>query len=678
VGAGDRVRLRGRLRRPSPALSPGTFDAEGLARARAIHATLTIVDDGDVAVVARDRAPWLVELRHRLRERLLAHVEPRLAGLLLALLIGDTSLFDEEQDTAYRHVGAGHLLAVSGLQVTLLAVLLRRLAAGLVVTSARGRGWRGQQSAAVLALVGVWLFVGVCGLPPSAVRAAVMATAVIIGGVVGRRVLLVDAVAAAGLLTVLVSPTSVYDAGFLLSYAAVLALAATSVDAGAPTPTTTMTTTTSGTLRAQLVTALGALRPAVVASLTAGFATLPLSAWLFGQVAPAGLVANIVLVPVASVLQLPALLGGVVGAVLDVGVITWCGAQAALLLEALVFGLAERLPGVSAIEPPSAWGAGLSTLAALGVGSLVMTRRSGAAAVLVLAVVVGWWAAGFERRALRVTFLPVGQGDGVVVELPDGGAMVIDAGGKVPFDPSLSEEGRALALMEPGRRVVVPFLQRRGIRRVDVMVVSHPHPDHAGGLRAVAMAMPVGALWLAANVEHPGRLLQPLISAVGVERVRSTPGLLGRHEIGGAVVEVLAPAPDEGTPTYPELHANDNSLVLRICFEGACVLLPGDLEALGEELLLESVSPDVLRADVVKAGHHGSRTSSTPAFVAATGARHLVLCTGRHNTFGFPNREVVERWRAAGATTWDTAINGEVRFELRGGRVFVRPHRRDD
>jgi competence protein ComEC len=164
---------------------------------------------------------------------------------------------------------------------------------------------------------------------------------------------------------------------------------------------------------------------------------------------------------------------------------------------------------------------------------------------------------------------------------------------------------------------------------------------------------------------------------VGRERIRSTPQLLGRHEMGGATVEVLAPAPVEGTPTYPELHANDNSLVMRVCFEGACALLPGDLETLGEDLLLESVGAERLRADVVKAGHHGSRTSSGDPFIAATGARHVVFCTGRHNTVGFPSPEVRTRWRTAGATTWDTAVHGETRFTLRGGDVSVRAHRHD-
>lgn len=666
VHAGDRVRLRGRLQRAAPALSPATYDSALAARARDLHASVSVRDVDDIVVRARGQASLLVRVRQALRTRLLEQVPPRFAGLLLALLIGDVSLFEDEQNTAYRHVGAGHLLAVSGLQVTLLAVVLARVVGAVFLLLPGGRRRRSQVLAACVSVAGVWAFVGICGMPPSAVRAAVMATAVVVGTLRGRRVLLVDAIAAAGLLTVLVSPASVDDAGFLLSYAAVLALAATSVE-GADVDDSTP-------LRATWAKA----RPALIASLTAGFATLPLSSWLFGQMAPAGLVANIVLVPVASMLQLPALLCGVVGAVFDAPVITWIGGEAALLLEALVFGFADILPGVRAIEPPGLVVAAAQMAAALLAGALFMAGRTRTGFATVATIVVVTVVSAWERPLLRVTFLPVGQGDGAVLEFPDGTVFVVDAGGRVPFDPRATDEGRAEALAEPGKRVVVPYLQRRGIEHVDVVVMSHPHPDHAGGLRAVVSSMSVGELWLAGDASRPGKLTAPLIAAVGIDKVKSTPALLGTHRYGDVIVEVLAPAPSEGTPTYPELHANDNSLVMRVCWKATCVLLPGDLEEQGEELLLSSSSASKVKAQVVKAGHHGSRTSSSPAFVAATGAAHVVLCTGRHNTFHFPNPVVVERWRQAGASVWDTARHGQVRFELDGEAVRVLPYRDGD
>ncbi len=657
VAAGDRIRVRGVLHAPAPALSPGTFDGEAWALARGIQGHTSVEDPKDVVVVAHDAAPFFVAARLRLRERLLEQLPPRSAGLLLALLIGDTSLFEEEQRAAYRHVGAGHLLAVSGLQVTLLAVLLQRLCSLGILLTPWGRRGRGFVVGAVVAVIAVWGFVCLCGLPPSAVRAGVMATLVVVGQSLGRRVTLLDVLSAAGLLTVLASPESILDAGFLLSYAAVLGLASSS---------------SSTPFCLESVPSLWQrLRPALVASLVAGLATLPLSAWLFGQVAPAGLVANVVLVPVAGALQLPALLGGALGAVFDLPWLSNIGAQAALLLEALVYGLASVLPGVRTIDAPSALTAAVLTTTSLSTAALLIAGRgkAGAAGVVVIGAVL--WLSIREPTGMRVTFLPVGQGDSAVIELPDGSVFVIDGGGRVPFDPDLDEADRAAVLAESGTRVVVPFLQRRGIDRVDVMVLSHPHPDHAGGLRAVVDAVAVDRLWWAGDTA--GALVAPLLAKV--PEVKSTPALLGRSQFGDVTVDVLAPSPQEGTPTYSELGANDNSLVLRFCLHGGCVLFPGDIERFGEELLLSSTAPEHLRAAVVKAPHHGSKTSSSAALIAATQARDVVLCTGRFNTFGFPDADVVSRWQAAGARTWDTAENGEVTFWIDGDDVSVRPFR---
>jgi competence protein ComEC len=661
VRPGDRVRLRGHLRPPAPALSPGTFDASAAALVDGVHARMGVVDKDDVVVLAHGRGPWWVAAKQSLSSRLQQQLTPRLAGLLLALLVGDTSLFVPEQSAAYRHVGAGHLLAVSGLQVTLLAGLLVRMVTSLLLLTPPGRRGRGAGLAAVVALFGVWGFVFLCGAPPSAVRAAVMATAVTGTGALGRRVLLVDALGAAGLLTVVASPAAVLDAGFLLSYAAVLGLVAASAGDGDGD------SDDGGRL-------WPAVRDGVIASVVAGLVTLPLSAWLFAQVAPAGLVANIVLVPVASALQLPALLGGALGAVLDLPLLSFVGGQSALLLESLVFGLADLLPGTRAIDAPPAWLAATLTLSAAAASALLLSRRRLAAVVVVVVAGVAVVVGTREPPGVRVTFLPVGQGDGAVVELPDGRVIVVDGGGRVPMEPGLDEAARAEVLAEPGTRVVVPYLQRRGIERVDVVVLSHPHPDHAGGLRAVVDAFPVGELWWAGDVDRAGPLVRPLIERVGVDHVRSTPALLGTHRFGDVTVDVLGPAPDEKTATFPELHANDNSLVLRFCLGTSCALLPGDVERFGEEQLLAGDAAR-LRAAVVKAPHHGSTTSSTAAFVAATGAHDVVLCTGRDNHFGFPAPSIVARWREAGARTWDTARDGEVTVILDGTNARVRGFR---
>lgn len=648
---GDRVRVLGVARPLLPALAPGSFDDAALGLARGIDARLHLRAAHELAVMERGAA-WapLARLRLSLRERLVQQLTPREAGLVLALLVGDTSLIDDEQRALYRAAGAGHLLAVSGLQVTLLAVLLRWLARTTLLLTPWGRRGRGQALAAALALAGVWAFVALCGAPPSAVRAGGMGSAVLLAGLLGRRASLLDALGVAGLVSVLLSPASVIDPSFLLSYAAVIGLVAASAppaglpsDDGAPA--------LWPKLRGAALTAVGA-----------GAVTVPVSAFLFGQLAPAGLLANVVLVPAASMLQVPALVGGALGAALELPGLSWLGAQAALLLEALTAGLAGLLPGMRLIEAPSGAAALLLFgLAVVAVAAAVRRRAllaTMAAAAAMLLVALG----GEDASRLRLTVLPVGQGDCTVAELPDGSVFLIDGGA----DDSATSGAAA--------QVLLPFLERRGIRRIDVMVLSHPHPDHALGLVAVAGRLPVGELWLTEAEGEEGSLGERVRQAVGpATRVRTTPTLLGTHRFGIATVEVLAPAPAERTATYPELSVNDNSLVLRLCLQGQCALWPGDIEALGEEQLLAS-GVDV-RAAVVKAPHHGSPTSSVPAFVERAGAAHVVFCTGPGNQFGFPAAAVIERWRAAGARMWDTAVHGQIGISLGADGVRVRSFR---
>jgi competence protein ComEC len=647
VEPGDRVRARGLVRALLPAFSPGEFDARALGLARGVDGSLSVNAATDLAIVERGAARALFpRMRLALRSRMLELLNPHMAGLELALLVGDTSLFEPEQRELYRRVGAGHLLAVSGLQVSLIALLLRRGALAVLLATSLGRRGRLRAAPSLFALSGVIAFVLLCGAPPSAVRAAAMAGALLLADLFGRRARALDALGIAGVATVLLSPASVLDPSFLLSYAAVLGLAAST----APAPMT------DDEERGRLK---GVLTAIVTASVGAGLVTLPISAHLFGEVALAGLIANIVLVPAATILQVPALALGLLGALLDLSFVAWLGAQAALLLEALAAGLGDLLPGVRSVTAPS----GALTLGwlacALAFSAALARRARGLGAASLAAAVMLFGLARIEPGGVRITVLPVGQGDGAVFEMPDGRVLLVDAGGA--WDER----------HDPGADVVLPFLRRRGIEQIDVMILSHPHPDHALGLISVARALPVHEIWH--NGAPPdGALLRRLLAAVPNARVRTTPALLGKHTFGGATVEVTAPAPAEGTALYPELGANDNSLVLRICQSDDCALWPGDLETLGEGLLLDSGAP--VRAAVVKAAHHGSKTSSTPALVQASGASHVIFCTGPGNTFLFPHEEVLTRWRAAGARAWDTAVHGELTIHLTGAGVKVKAY----
>jgi competence protein ComEC len=263
-----------------------------------------------------------------------------------------------------------------------------------------------------------------------------------------------------------------------------------------------------------------------------------------------------------------------------------------------------------------------------------------------------------------VTFLDVGQGDSALIQTPGGRAILVDAGGRY-------EDGTA-APSDIGERVVVPALRRAGVRRLDVVVLTHPHEDHAGGLPAVFRALPVG-LWLDSGQAHaaPGytealRLARtkriPFHVTTAGERVEVEPGV---------ALEVLAPTPPLFSGTRDDL--NNNSIVFRLVYGRARFLFCGDAAWEAEERLLRSGAD--LRADVLKAGHHGSATSSGAPFLAAVAPRFAVISCGRHNRYGHPADATVARLQAAGAAVYRTDEDGGIVMTTRGDDIRVQTSR---
>jgi competence protein ComEC len=271
-----------------------------------------------------------------------------------------------------------------------------------------------------------------------------------------------------------------------------------------------------------------------------------------------------------------------------------------------------------------------------------------------------------NARHLTVTFLDVGQGDAAVVEAPGGAVMLVDGGGV--------RDGA----FDPGARIVEPFLRARGIGRVDIVALSHPHPDHMSGLFRIIERFPVGALWTSGDDGHNpeyGRLL----SLARKHRVPAPQ--VAATTLGGASIEPLGPFwgshAGERIGAPAGLTVNDASLVLRVGFAGRGVLFAGDLEADGEgELVGRRDAGQAVAADVLKVPHHGSRTSSSPELVDAVAPALAVMSLGWRNQFRFPAPEVVARYESRGARVMRTDRDGAITVTIRpDGGVAVRCER---
>ncbi|MBI5497320.1 MAG: ComEC/Rec2 family competence protein [Deltaproteobacteria bacterium] len=662
---GSVLLVRSMMHRPRVARFPGDLDARALLGSRGVDLQGTATSVDDLAVVA-DRAGFtgtddlLARARNATRAAVRTAMPEDAAALVEAFVLGDSPGMDPEVRRPFDEAGAAHLLAVSGLQATLLAAMLFALLRALWgrIPWLLARADPGP-AAALLCLPAIYAYALFAGGAASVVRSAWMAAAVMVGQALRRKAATAQVLGVAAIVMLAVEPRVVANAGFLLSFLSVLALVLLTPGVLALLQGTDADRTS---WRPWLLAAL--------ASSTAAYlATLPLVAHLFGRVATWGALTNVVLVPAGAVALPAVVVGTLAGVALQWDFLLACCGAVSLALHDLC-RVAALLPWpVVEVTPP---GAGMTALA-LG-GALLLAVGSWRAAVAgalgLLVGVAGLVPAQSPRNELVVMMAPVGQGDGAILRFPDGAVAVIDGGGSF------------ISAVDPGRTVLAPLLDQLGVQQLDLMVLSHPHPDHLNGLVTLAERFrPREFWWTGQQSRHPRfRDLERALDAAGTRRVVFERPAAGprvvQRTVGGVRVCVLHPFPERDAPDaphhFPELSDNDNSLVLRFEHAGRAVLFPGDIEKETEAAL--AADPDVaplLRADVLKIPHHGSNTSSTDAFLRAVGARHALIGVGAGNTWGFPSGEVLGRMAAHGVDVWRTDLDGLVTVHLGADGVAV-------
>ena len=636
LATGDRARLIGRLEAPEGADASYLFDAARWMARRGLVGRVVVGRQGGYGVIRRgggagaalDRFRWSRE------RRVLTEVGGDEAGFLLALVTGSRGTLTSAARRPVDDAGLSHLLAISGLHL---------LTVGGVVLL--GFGWLEKRRprlcarptvkvlGRLLPILLVAAYGTLAGWPVSALRAVIMFVAWSAASWVGRRSSLHTGLGLAVAGNLLVDSThAVFDPGLHLSIGAVvgLVMATEGVDFG----------------KGARGFALGSL--AVSAGSTAACA--PFTLLNFGRLPAVGLVLNLAAVPLVQFFVLPVGLVGFVFADTEVGIV---GCRAA----AWALGALRQ---VASVTPLSGVDLGVASvgvlLASLGVAAWASVRRPrwGLAVVLAGSVLSGL----VPQPAVEARFLPVGQGDAILIRDELGHAVLIDAGGSATGD------------FDPGARVVRPALLSLGVRRLDVLVASHSDLDHIGGMVEVIRTFKPRELWWSAP-QGDGRLVRRVLETAAATGtvVREAPE---RAEFGSVVLRRI----DRPAPAHllRQVDTNERSLVLVATVGEASVLLAGDVEHVGEWRMLPEVTP----VTVLKAAHHGSRTSSTPSFLARACPSTVVIQSGRGNRFGHPHPDVVARLVGRGAEVLDTSACGEIVIGVQEGSAFVATHRRCD
>lgn len=632
--AGERWAFTVRLWRPHGFANPAGFDYEAWLLERGVRAA------GSVRTAAHlldDRPAGPMQHVHRvrgeLRARMLAALpEGEQRGLLVALAVGDQQDIEPAQWDVFRRTGVAHLVSISGLHVALVATFCGGLA---------GLAWRRlpalvlrvpvQKAAALAGLAGASAYALLAGMGIPVLRAWLMLLVVASALLSGRAVAPSRVLAVALVVVLAVDPWAVLAVGFWLSFGAVaVILAVVGGRVAAPAGW-------RGALRIQL-----AISFALVPLLLAQFQSLPLLSPL----------ANLIAIPVVSFVVTPLVL---VALPWPSAPLLWPANQAAEAMMAVLSWLAALEFAVLERALPPPW---LLACALAAVALLLLPRATPGrlAAPVLLAGLLAWQPGRPPPGGFRAWVLDVGQGLAVHVQT-HAHDLLYDAG------PPYGDAADA------GSRVILPWLRAAGVRALDRLVLSHPDADHVGGAATVLGALAVGQVLAGGADSAAGRARWPSRLAAGavVQDCAGVPpwsrdGV--RFEILHPQPAAAASAPRAGAGGRRGNDSNDASCVLRVSAAAGALLLTGDIGAAVEATLAARLDGEGLRSTVVVSPHHGSRSSSSAAFVDATLPEHVVHSAGHRNAFGHPHGEVWARWAEAGARNWRTDAQGAIVLEF--------------
>jgi competence protein ComEC len=640
---GERWRLAVRLKRSLSPQNPGLFDAELRALQEGVAATGSVRMAAGARVVAQRLDPLVPQpgaLVERARTvlraamlRALGDADEAVRGVLVALVVGDQAAIPGLWWERFNRTGVGHLMSISGLHITMLAALgaglvrrLWRLPLRVPAPGGRARPLAGLVSAPRAAWAGATLvafgYAGLAGWGLPAQRTCWMVAAAGCAVVLGRARRIRDVLCTAAATVCLLDPWAPMAAGFWLSFAAVGAIVWHGAAARVERPRM--------------------LVEAVRTQVAATVALLPLGVLFFASVSLVGPLANAFAIPVVSGLVTPVALAGGLLAPLPLPIGGWLLGLAALATEGLLAALAwcDALPWAAVVLPTP--GPAPLLLAVLGCAVLLapwpVPGRAWATGALLPLLLAPVDSPGPDE--LRITALDVGQGMAVLIETAEG-RLLYDTG------PSWSADSDA------GLRLVGPYLRARGIDHLQALVVSHADTDHAGG--ALSLLRQLRVDWVASSLDAQHPVVR---AAPRHHRCRAGE----QWQWGRTRFVWLHPADDE--PVVKRSADNAASCVLRIESPHASAILAGDIEAAQEARILRRSAPGDLRADLLLVPHHGSKTSSTPAFLAAVAPRWAIVQAGYRNRFGHPAPRIMARYRDAGIAILRTDRDGAITLRL--------------
>ncbi|WP_223192264.1 DNA internalization-related competence protein ComEC/Rec2 [Paenibacillus sedimenti] len=684
---GDALTLQGTLRSPAPARNFGGFDYRRYLRLHHTHWLLTAkgADQAQVEPAASrvsvvQLLRWNDELRDALGKRMDQIFPASQAGFMKSMLIGMQDDLDPERFQQFSELGLTHILAISGLNV---AVFL-----GVCIWIMR-RMKLARETYLLVSMLLLPFYILLTGASPSIIRAGLMA---IVALYAARRGVLKDVLhimAIVAWLMLVWDPYYMLDVSFQLSFLVTLGLII---------GVQRVNELIEDAISSQV------LRNTISITIVSQLVSFPVSIYYFNQFSLLSWLANAVLVPVISMVVFPAGLLALAAGLLHIP----AGACVGWLLSWLnvvVFWVTDKLQQLRGFKmiwpsPSLAWIAVFYLLLVLIYVLLhkrhqlqrsdnpivlqsYLYKKGKLLRILLFTSVVsfaillwtGYSPNRFDRSGL-VQFIDVGQGDSILIHTPHGKHVLIDGGGTITFEKRGEEWKRRKDPFEVGRKVLVPLLKKRGVHALDLLVLTHEDADHSGGLQAVMEQVPVkqflfnGTLKPNAGIEKLFTTALnrkvPLLTAHTSEWIELDPETR---------LQVLYPFAGRTKQVELLQEQNAQSIVFLLEMQGTRWLFTGDMEKETEAALLESFkekSEKQPKIDVLKVAHHGSKTSTTGAWLDYWKPTLAVISAGANNRYGHPAPDVMQRLKQAGVQIFRTDKMGEVQLEVRQGMIFSR------
>lgn len=646
---GDVIEFNGILRKPPGQRNPGGFDYRAYLMRKGIRGTIYPWESAVLRPKGRNGnfvLVWIDRLREKV-EQVIKRCTFKHSIIISAIILGRRQDLPEDVIQAFRDSGVFHVLAVSGLHVGLVTMacfsllslfgIPRKIICGITI------GF-------------VLIYAGIVGFRTSVIRASLIIGLYLFAQIIDRDSDILNLLGVAALIILLINPTMLWDVGFQLTFLATAAIVYLVPKWESVFRKSPKLLSFYHSLPGKII-----LIPFIV-TLSAQIATQPLIARYFNRVYLSAYLTNVpvaLLVWYIASVSFATIIGGLIWT--PIGKLFGYANYPAIELLLKLVNFSSELPHtVLKVNTPKF----LFFVIYITVFFAVVNwrwvwrekRKAIAIACLVFLSCIIYWAFQPSKKLLEVTFLDVGQGDSAFVHLPDGKNLLIDG-------------GMQSSNYDAGEMVVEPFLRYRGVGKINALILSHPHNDHAGGLFHVLDNFKVNQFIARNGTNQNDSIYSEICEIANQKNImhNENPKDLFINS-DAARIEFLPKLKIRSTDA--EADSNNNSIVLKIRYDEIELLFTGDIEASAEQMLVKLGAG--LKADILKVPHHGSNTSSTVEFIEAVEPKYAIFSVGVRNWFGFPSPVVTERYRKLGAEIYRTDESGAITFYSDGKRIWVK------